>query len=154
MDLTYICVFLVLVACPALQDTAGEDGARFEELFQAGVDSYLQDRWFECYSFMQKALQHYKSYFNNLAECRLKCNKENLPSISFAQQPDLAFYESAIKRSNCVRLCKQEKNIVDRHRGDDAKLKEIIQRFENYDPYNYLQICAYQVNIHSLFKID
>ena len=136
-------VFLITLVTSCQRTTAQEEGplSTYDIFYSAGVEAYSQERWFECMSFMQKALADYKEYTDTLVECRLQCNSDNVIAENSGTLVELSFLESAIKKSDCLRRCK-ELRLKNRPESIDESVKA---DFDSLKPYDYLQICAYKV---------
>jgi hypothetical protein len=122
----------------------------FDVLYNAGIESYVEERWSECADYMLKAIKDHKTFQENLIDCRLKCESDTGTIPNYLDYDDLearrtekelAFFELALTRSNCIRRCKKEK-LSGRTDSIDA---EIMAEFGKLQPYDYLQICSYKV---------
>ena len=139
---TLLIALISLWSCAALPE---EPSVTYDMLYSAAVESYSVERWYECTQFLQRALDDYKFYHDTLTDCRLKC-KRGHPMVALeSQEFELDFFNAALKRSDCLRRCKEEK-LPDRPEG----IAEDVEReFEEHKPYDYLQICAFKVSTHS-----
>lgn len=116
--------------------------AMYDTLFVTAKDAYMEERYPECKKFMSRALEEYKLYQNKLVQCRQKCQKDSKTDISPEKHLDLAFFDFAIRKSDCIKRCKYEQ-FGDRPEGVS---EEVEEAFLTLDTYNFLQICAYKVN--------
>ena len=117
-------------------------GKTYDVLYADGINAYAQERWFECMSLMQQALKDFHFHQENLANCRLRCQNKPKSEADPRQHLELAFFESILLRSSCLRRCKQ------RFLGDRAERpvsRDVNEAFTALLPYDYLQICAYKV---------
>ncbi|KAK2155798.1 hypothetical protein LSH36_231g04018 [Paralvinella palmiformis] len=144
---TYLFVLAAINSC--VPQTSGEPVVTFDVLYNAGIESYAQERWAECVDYMRKAIADHKTFQDNLIECRLMCESVSKNSDKYLSYEDLAmrdrlselsFFEIALRRSDCIRRCKKEK-LSGRPESVD---QEIMAEFDKLKPYDYLQICAYQ----------
>ena len=150
---TYLFVLAAINSC--VPQTSGEPVVTFDVLYNAGIESYAQERWAECVDYMRKAIADHKTFQDNLIECRLMCESVSKNSDKYLSYEDLAmrdrlselsFFEIALRRSDCIRRCKKEK-LSGRPESVD---QEIMAEFDKLKPYDYLQICAYQVCLFNL----
>ena len=114
----------------------------YDRLYNAGVEAYLKERWFECATHIKRALDDYKYYTENLSDCRQLCKHHNnfdVKSVAFAETH---YFYNAIQRSDCIRRCKKKRF---GERPDSEAVLEVRLEFESLKPYDYLQICAFKV---------
>ena len=114
----------------------------YDMLYTSGVEAYNSQRWYECGSFLLRALEDYKQYREELVTCRLKCRAESKTNINSTHHLDLAFFDLSLRRSNCLRRCKKAAFGP----RPEVTSEKIESDFENLEPYNYLQLCAYKVS--------
>ena len=120
----------------------------YDTLYAKGIESYTQQKWQDCSIYMSKALADFQYYNLNVAECRLRCNTLQYSTSDLKhstdheyKNTDLAFFQTFLKRSDCLRNCKEL-----RFKGrPEEERPDIRQAFEEFNPYDYLQICAYKV---------
>ena len=129
----------------------------FSEWYELGRLSYLDNDWVHCVEGFEKALQAFKSYQKINLSCKKKCQQEAQEETMLqGQDPshldnDLQFYSQKIFYTLCSIKCKStSKSYV---KDDDFASKEVLQHFEALEPYNYLQLCYFQVSfIFGLFS--
>ena len=138
----FLCSFSLAINFIQVLGSTDNLAGTYESLFEAGKEAYLQERWYECADHMSKALEDFRLFQNNLIACRQKCHKEITPNDSTQKHLDLTFFTSVVKKSDCLRRCKDEKI---GNRPETVK-EEIHEIFLNLEPYDYLQICGYKVN--------
>ena len=121
----------------------------YDRLYNAGVEAYLKDRWFECATHIKRALDDYKYYTENLSDCRQLCKHHSSYDVRSVTFAELHFFDNAIRRSDCIRRCKKKRF------GERPELEGTIEvrlEFEALKPYDYLQICAFKVKNLILFS--
>ncbi len=138
--------FLAILCAKYVQSLPNDPTVTYDMLYNSGVEAYLQERWYECASFMKRALEDYKFYTENLADCRQKCKHKSNYETETPAFAELQFFDNAVKRSDCIRRCKQ-KRFGERPESDATT--EIKVEFEGLKPYDYLQICAYKVSLNT-----
>lgn len=125
------------------------------ELYEKGVDAYLDNDFERCVSNFEAALALYRSYTKKLQICRLRCAEEAELSepLYHVDIENLRFYEKAIRNTLCIIKCKEKSEIFGAYNID----KETESLFENRKPYEYLHICYFQVSADTnnclLFKL-
>ena len=117
----------------------------FEEWFDLGKSAYLENNWKKCTHNFENALESYHKYVNVTLFCRHRCKNITPIQTILTENTDseLVFYEQKIHITLCLLQCK--KSHTDYIDENDFVKKEIILEFENYEPYNYLQLCYYQL---------
>lgn len=113
-------------------------------LYEKGVEAYLENRFEDCVAHLEAAVEKYRTYTKKLQNCRLSCTEEAEESefLYSIDVENLRFYEKAIKNTLCLIKCQKNSDII-AVRLDSAT----VDIFENRKPYEYLQICYYQVRI-------
>lgn len=114
----------------------------YESLYKSGVTAYSHDRWFECYDFITKSLQEYRTYNQVLVDCRNSC-KLNFTHVPQDTHPDLHFLNNILKQSYCVKQCKSSK--LGTQTENFVVSDKVKEAFDALKPYDYLQICAFKV---------
>ncbi|KAJ8975814.1 hypothetical protein NQ317_013745 [Molorchus minor] len=137
--ITLVCLFL----STNIQGSQINETDNCVNLYEQGVEAYLENRYVDCVSYFEKALEKYGIYKKKLQSCRLKCKYD--AELSEPLYPvdieNLAFYEKAVKQTLCIIKCQDEHpEIFDNfHMNPEAQ-----QLFEEKKPYEYLHICYYQ----------
>ena len=130
----------------------------FEDLFLYGKDAYLSNDWKMCIYYMEKAVEDYRFYNDQVIRCKMECRRdadwspapsaESETSSSVAllvgedADEDVRFFEKAVRNTLCLMKCKRLLFGKDRAEQTAA---ETIKEFESKSPYNYLQLCYHQV---------
>lgn len=134
-----LCLFGAVYEVDSLPD---DPHLTYDRLYNAGVEAYVKERWWECATHIKRALDDYKYYTENLSDCRQVCKHYNNYDVRSTAFAELHFFDNAIKRSDCIRRCKKKRF------GDRPETEAVIEvrlEFENLKPYDYLQICAFKV---------
>ncbi|KAF4533424.1 hypothetical protein B566_EDAN001149 [Ephemera danica] len=113
------------------------------DLYQAGKDAYLEERWQDCIDFMEKSVQVYNRMKKHIIQCRIKCTNEADNSMPTALEDveDLHFYERTLKNTLCLLRCKKKLKPAPLFTFEEIKL------FESLKAYDYLQLCFFQKNM-------
>ena len=115
----------------------------FEEWFNLGKSAYLENDWKNCAEHFESALEAYHTFVNITLFCKNKCKNPKETLLFDNTDEELKFYEQKIRITLCLLNCK--KSHKDYIEANDFVQKSILQDFENYEPYNYLQLCYFQV---------
>lgn len=145
--MTFLVVVLV-VSCLCINRVGcsiHDHFASYEKLYDLGMDAYKQQKWSKCSEFFQSAIADYHFYKNTVIDCRLKCN-ENDPD-AFGNLSSV-FHELLLK-SNCLRTCKKKKLGL---RAEEVISLAVDKKFEDRNPYNYMQFCYFKVGLHCVIK--
>lgn len=127
----------------------GAKGTTYHSLYRDVVNAYNQQRWFECYTWLAKALQDHRNYRYEAAQCWIRCQTGAGGAASLIEidannflQPQ--YLDVATAKSECFRRCRDEK-FPGREDPPAHEIAATDQDFENRIPYDYLQICAFKV---------
>lgn len=116
------------------------------KLFEQGVEAYLENRFEECVTNFEKSIDKYRTYRKKLVNCRLKCKNEAELSdpLYHVDIENLSFYEKAVRQTLCLIQCENESlEIMENYNVNN----DIEKLFEEHKPYEYLQLCYFQVRI-------
>lgn len=122
------------------------------QLFEQGVEAYLENRFEDCVTHFEDSLKKYHGYRKKLLHCRLKCKNEAELSepLYHVDIENLAFYEKAVKQTLCLIRCENENpEIIENYNVNN----EIAKLFEEHKPYEYLQLCYFQVQLFLLLHL-
>lgn len=127
----------------------GTRGATYHSLYGDAVKAYNQQRWFECYTWLAKALHDHRNYQYEAAQCWFHCQTGaggaaaliEIDTTNFLQPQ---YLDVATAKSECFRKCRDEK-FPGREEAPVHEVAATDQDFENRTPYDYLQICAFKV---------
>ncbi|KAJ8930442.1 hypothetical protein NQ314_016769 [Rhamnusium bicolor] len=141
------CVFYILLINVFLlthvHSKQANDTETCVQLYEKGVEAYLENRFIDCVDYFEKALEKYRSYTKKLQNCRLQCKYE--AELSEPLYPvdieNLLFYEKAIRQTLCIVKCKKENSEIF---GNFNINQEMEKLFEDQKPYEYLHICYFQ----------
>jgi hypothetical protein len=142
--LVFLCVYLVARRCVSSDkvDIGAEKSCN--ALYRDGIEAYLEERWQVCIDNLERALSSYRLLKQTTVNCRLMCRAEVDESSSLMSPKnidDLQFFEKMIRNTLCLIKC-------NKHNPKDALNglpKSTIKEFEDLKPYEYLQLCYYQV---------
>ncbi|XP_045470805.1 prolyl 3-hydroxylase 1-like [Harmonia axyridis] len=114
------------------------------ELYEKGVESYLDNKFPECVYNLENAVIKYHQYRRTLQNCRLACRREaeDAEPLYAVDVENLKFFEKTIRNTLCVIKCK------DKLLEDSGKFninEDIENLFEMRKPYEYLHICYFQM---------
>jgi len=124
----------------------------YHQLYKSGISAHNQQLWFECSSLMHRAISTRRTYWDGVIECRSQCSTLH-PFVDIAPEKllDPIYVYRASQRSKCIEDCKRSKFGGQPDVQFDAELEEA---FDDLVPYDYLQICAYKVNVHFSKLVD
>ena len=115
----------MLLACSATD--MQKSFASYHGLYKQGVAAYLEEMWPQCAVEMESALHEYKEIREAIGLCIRKCYKSGSDRNEF---------------KSCLHEC-----IDLKYEASDVVKDGInsFEEFQDYKPYDYLQICAYKV---------
>ena len=67
-----VVLFFVVIGCVGDQS---DPSLTYNALYQEGRQAYTKERWFEAIDFLEKAIEDWHWYRDELAQCRIKCKK-------------------------------------------------------------------------------
>lgn len=124
----------------------------YDLLFDNGVEAYYKGDWMTVILNMERALKNKGLVRKVKAQCRLACANqtafvENIPGIGPAipgagSVEDLGFFQSVLKRADCITSCENEKLGAYTLQRVSA---EVELEFRKRTPYNYLQVAYFKV---------
>jgi hypothetical protein len=122
----------------------------FIDYYEDGVQSYLENRFKDCVTNLERAVDHYRQYYHLLTQCRVECGykmSRERPFFPF-NHDNLQFFDKILKRTLCLVEC-YDKIYVDgvkypRHL-EISKFYKNAFRFRK--AYEYLQLCYFRVSI-------
>ena len=126
-----------------------EEEQNFGQLYSAAQKAYLDNDWTNCVKYMKLAVEGYRAHRDIVIECRRECRKASSASaeedkVIFVGDPELESFERITKDALCLMDCKKRKTAGKLSRGDEIA-SGVIDDFEKKKPYDYLQLCYYQV---------
>jgi hypothetical protein len=119
-----------------------------DTLYRDGIQAYLEERWQDCIDNLEHALSQYQELKQTTVNCRIKCHEEADETRTLMGRrniDDLQFYEKMVRNTLCLLKC-------GRHNpkgGLNGLPKDVEKEFEDLKPYEYLQLCYYQVSEHT-----
>ena len=69
-----ICVVFCVIMIGCHGDKS-DPSLTYNALYQEGRLAYTKERWFEAIDFLEKAIEDWHWYREELAQCRIKCRK-------------------------------------------------------------------------------
>lgn len=143
-------VFVLLCVCMFVKtrvsgETAGEDTRKScDVLYRDGVEAYLDERWQDCIDRFERAVTDYRVLKQDTVNCRVKCHAEADESTFMGPKEvdDLRFFEKMVRNTLCLLKC----NKYNPKGGLNGMPKDVQKEFEELKPYEYLQLCYFQVS--------
>ncbi|XP_046482906.1 prolyl 3-hydroxylase 1 isoform X1 [Neodiprion pinetum] len=120
-----------------------EDPNKLDNLFETGVESYLNDDWQGCIDDFHKALNSYKMHKKTVADCRRQCRAEvnDVEPIFPYDIEDMHFFERKVRETLCLMKCKK----IVRNKDNDRQLPVHVERkYIERKAYEFLHICYYK----------
>ena len=120
------------------------------EWFKLGVDAYLSEHWAGCVRNFENAIVEWNFFRQANIDCRLRCGEEarRVPPLFPDDVDHLQYAEELVRTTLCIMKCKK---LAFRGRKTPEGLSTAEQRpFRELKPYEYLQLCYYQVSPPSL----
>lgn len=115
----------------------------YEELYKSGVHAYLENRWRDSVSLIERSIEDF-IYFNTIVvRCRKKCQRNDfniLPNDTDSSSSLWRLQTVITERALCLMKC-QKSYFPNRPKAS----KDTDEAFERKDPYNYLQLCYFKV---------
>jgi hypothetical protein len=142
--LVFLCVCLVAKRCVSSEVIVTGTEKTCNALYRDGIEAYLEERWQDCIDNLERALSSYRSLKQTTVNCRLMCHADVDESSSLMGPKnidDLQFFEKMIRKTLCLLKCNKH-NPKD---GLNGLPKSAVKEFEDLKPYEYLQLCYYQV---------
>lgn len=134
------------------EDLVSNDIESCVDLYEEGVEAYLENRFADCVENFEKALRKYRSYNKLLQGCRLKCKYD--AELSEPMYPvdidNLLFYERAVRQTLCIMECRRGSPDVFGRFNINPETEKL---FEDLKPYEYLHICYLKVKLFILLLI-
>uniref|UniRef100_A0A336MXH3 CSON006395 protein n=1 Tax=Culicoides sonorensis TaxID=179676 RepID=A0A336MXH3_CULSO len=118
----------------------------FTQLYDIGVQAYLENNWNECIVFLEIAVHEFKVYKQGIVNCRLQCKYENDREEPFYDTPttgELQFFDLMLKRTVCLSKCYRTA-LKQQYLPPFYLSQYYFERFLNMRPYEYLQLCYYR----------
>ncbi|KFM68843.1 Prolyl 3-hydroxylase 1, partial [Stegodyphus mimosarum] len=113
----------------------------YENLYRAGVDAYLENRWRDCVALIEKSVEDYIYYQTVIIQCRKRCQKNETENLFVENDQEFGvwYFQMIITgRALCLMKC-QKSYFPNRPKAS----KETDDDFEKKVPYNYLQLCYF-----------
>jgi len=118
----------------------------YDQLYTSGIVAYDQQHWYECSSLMNRAIVARRAYWDGIVDCRLQCAVLHpFRDIAPENLLDPLYVYRASQRSKCIEDCRRS---TFGGQPDVPFSAELENDFDSLLPYDYLQMCAYKVNIN------
>jgi len=116
----------------------------YYDFYKEGRVAYTKERWFEAIDLLERALEDWRWYREELAQCRIKCRKlsDDMTLDKQITHFDLILAARWIINAACQKKCKREK-FPNRAAVYDEKIDD---EFVQLKPYNYLQMSYYKAS--------
>lgn len=128
----------------------------FVELYEIGVEAYLENNWRDCIVFLEAALHEYHIYRQTIINCRMECwfeSQRTTPLMANVNVDNLQFYDNIVQRTLCLGKC-HNRYLHKQYLPPFYLHKIYRERFQSMLPYEYLQLCYYKVRIFVLTDTD
>lgn len=115
----------------------------FDALYASGVEAYYGGDFAGAARCLERALRSRRELRAERLRCRRLCREQvRLEAPGPGAGGDLSFFESVLRRAECVRSCEEPRlGAVSRHRAAE----EVRADFQRRVPYSYLQRAYIQV---------
>ena len=70
-----VSLFVLAVYVICCDGERSDHSMTYNALYQEGRQAYTKERWFEAIDFLEKAIEDWHWYRDELAQCRIKCKK-------------------------------------------------------------------------------
>jgi len=143
-------VFVLLCVCLFVKtrvsgETVGEETHKScDVLYREGVEAYLDERWQDCIDSFERGVSEYRTLKQNTVNCRIECHSEadESPFMGPKEIDDLQFFEKMVRNTLCLLKCSK----YNPKGGLNGLPKDVQKEFEQLRPYEYLQLCYFQVS--------
>lgn len=137
-------LLVVLLSQSLIAATSADPSQSYDILYNQAVEAYLDENWDVCVAKMNEAIEDWHFYQDAVVGCRLKCQRDSAEQLLTSPQlEDMKLWERNIKQTLCILKCK--KGIL-KNRAEIVA-KNVVQDFENFKPYDYLQLCYFKVSV-------
>lgn len=122
-------------------------GRTFVELYDIGVEAYLENNWRDCITYLETAVHEFRVYRHALINCRVQCTFELERTEPYFDSniEQMQFYDLITRRALCLGKC-HNKLLRKQYLPPFYLHRSYRERFINKKPYEYLQLCYYKVS--------
>ncbi|XP_072887846.1 prolyl 3-hydroxylase 1 [Hemitrygon akajei] len=119
----------------------------YDRLFNTAVEAYYRNDWQGVILNMERALQNKAALRQAKVHCQMHCSEAAKFSISNSSRDlffDANFFDTVLKKANCLKECEKEKL------GPYSMYQiseELQQEFQKRTPYNYLQVAYFKIKM-------
>lgn len=138
-------VFVFLCVCMLVTRRVSCTDRACDALYRDGIEAYLEERWQVCIDSLEHALSEYRLLRQTAVNCRIKCHAEGdefQTLVGPRNIDDLQFFEKMVRKTLCLLKCNRHNPKA----GLNGLPKDVEKEFEELKPYEYLQICYFQVS--------
>lgn len=143
MQFTHTLLVLSMLVTETFCQSSGDRRSSYIEQYKSAVESYISERWFQCASQIQHAVNDRKLYCEHLANCGRRCRPDGFYDDGL---DDSTYVLLATEFSRCLEKCRCEKYGEQMVPELQENFTEIETAFKKRDPYDYLQMCAFKVS--------
>lgn len=143
-NLQRIVAFICLI-CGKLGAEAGRSQWTFVDYFKFGKEAYLSNDWKNCDENFNLAIEDFRYFKQVILRCKKVCRAESKTFVlpkSELQEKDLEVFEKFVNETLCLMRCKRTGFESEKYNQIPA---DILKEMEKLEPYNYLQLCYYQM---------
>jgi len=140
-------LLILLVAVWNFYICAANESLNCKQLYEKGVEAYLDADYEKCVDSLEDAIHLYKTYMKKIQLCRLKCHDQVAEDEPLYQSniDNLMFFEKTIRNTLCIIKCKDnDADIFNEFGLGDQDLEPFVDK----KPYEYLHICYSQTKQH------
>lgn len=119
----------------------------FIELWEMGVQAYLENNWRDCSAFLEAAVHEFTNYRQAVINCRLECwfEQAHVAPLGTGNMENLQFFDKLVQRAICLGKC--HNRLLQKQYLPPFYLPQAYrERFMRQRPYEYLQLCYYKVS--------
>lgn len=140
----FLCVCLLAKRCVSSEMVVTGAEKTCDAVYRDGIEAYLEERWQDCIDNFEHALSSYRLLKQTTVNCRLMCHAaaDETSPMGPKSVDDLQFFEKMIRTTLCLLKCSKH-NPKD---GLNGLPKSVLKELEDLKPYEYLQLCYYQVS--------
>ena len=91
----------------------GDPEVTYLKMYQEGREAYTKERWFEAIDFLEKAIEDWHWYRDELAQCRIKCNKVSVQLLKrVALNGSLSYISLICSMNKTLSLCDTHRSFL------------------------------------------
>ena len=109
--------------------------------YARGKLAYSEERWGDCVTELESAINQRRFWRDSQADCRLSC--AYVPEATHAKDFGVGFQQYSILRGSCITRCIRGR--LGKYWHDQRVSEELEEEFRNRIPYQYLNVAYYNV---------